>query len=71
MKLHFKVQAYQTEAVDAVVDCFRAVHRQPFADNITYKIDPGRTTGRTPQAELDHRVDETVTETGYGNSAVL
>ena len=32
MKLQFKVQEYQTAAVHAVVDCFRAVHRQPFAD---------------------------------------
>jgi len=35
MKLQFKVQDYQTAAVDAVVDCFGAVHRQPFADNVT------------------------------------
>lgn len=71
MKLQFKVQEYQTAAVDAVVDCFRAVHRQPFADNITYKIDPGRTTGRHGQPELDHDVDNASARTGYGNSAVL
>lgn len=71
MKLHFKVQDYQTAAVDAVVDCFRAVHRQPFADNITYKIDPGRTAGRRGQPELAHGVDEAAAQTGYGNSAVL
>lgn len=68
MKLQFKVQGYQTEAVDAVVDSFRAVHRQPFADNITYRIDPGRTAGRRNHQELDHRVDETSAQTGYGNS---
>ncbi|MCD1269886.1 DEAD/DEAH box helicase family protein [Microbacterium sp. MEC084] len=71
MKLQFKVQEYQTAVVDAVVDCFRAVHRQPFADNITYKIDPGRTTGRRGQPELDHRVDDAAAQTGYGNSALL
>lgn len=71
MKFQFKVQAYQTAAVEAVVDCFRASHRQPFADNITYKIDPGRTTGRTAQAELDHRVDEATARSGYGNSELL
>lgn len=71
MKLQFKVQEYQTAAVDAVVDCFRAVHRQPFADNITYKIDPGRTTGRRGQPELEHGVDEATVHTGYGNSALL
>ncbi|MCE8525784.1 DEAD/DEAH box helicase family protein [Ruegeria pomeroyi] len=39
MKLKFKVQAYQTEAVEAVVDCFAG---QPRSDGITYRIDPGR-----------------------------
>ena len=71
MKLQFKVQEYQTAAVHAVVDCFRAVHRQPFADNITYKIDPGRTAGRRGLPELDHGVDEAAAATGYGNSAML
>lgn len=71
MKLHFKVQEYQTAAVNSVVDSFRAVHRQPFADNITYKIDPGRTTGRRGGPELDHGVDNAVARTGYGNSAML
>jgi type III restriction enzyme len=38
MKLRFKVQQYQTEAVDAVVDCFEGqAHRDP----LTYRIDPG------------------------------
>jgi len=39
MKLQFKVQRYQTEAVDAVVDVFAG---QPFADGVKYRIDPGR-----------------------------
>jgi type III restriction enzyme len=39
MKLQFKVQQYQTEAVDAVVDVFAG---QPFADGVRYRIDPGR-----------------------------
>ena len=38
MKLQFKVQQYQTEAVDAVVDVFSG---QPFADGVRYRIDPG------------------------------
>ena len=67
MKLQFKVQAYQTAAVEAVVDCFRAVHRQPFADNVTYKIDPGQ-VARSAQAEL--ALGEPSAETGYGNSAL-
>lgn len=41
MKLKFKTQAYQTAAVQAVVDCFK---RQPPAspEAIGYRIDPGK-----------------------------
>mgnify|MGYP001214788420 CR=1 FL=1 len=39
MKLQFKVQPYQTEAVAAVVDVFAG---QPYADGIRYRIDPGK-----------------------------
>ena len=38
MKLQFKVQQYQTEAVDAVVNIFAG---QPKHDGISYRIDPG------------------------------
>jgi type III restriction enzyme len=38
MKLNFKTQAYQTNAVESVVDCFAG---QPKVDAITYRIDPG------------------------------
>ncbi|WP_298992769.1 type III restriction-modification system endonuclease [uncultured Pseudokineococcus sp.] len=39
MKLQFKVQPHQTEAVDAVVDVFTG---QPYADGVNYRIDPGK-----------------------------
>lgn len=41
MKLKFKTQAYQSAAVQAVVDCFKG---QPpaSAETITYRIDPGQ-----------------------------
>lgn len=39
MKLKFKVQSYQTHAVESIVDCFAG---QPFLDGLTYRIDPGR-----------------------------
>lgn len=39
MKLKFKVQPYQTNAVESVVDCFAG---QPNVAGITYRIDPGR-----------------------------
>lgn len=44
MKLQFKVQQYQTEAVDAVVDVFT---EQPYADGVKYRIDPGKDVAMT------------------------
>ena len=38
MKLKFKVQPYQTNAVNDVVDCFAG---QPVTSGLTYRIDPG------------------------------
>ncbi len=38
MKLQFKIQPYQTEAVDAVVDVFAG---QPRRSSVSYRIDPG------------------------------
>ena len=39
MKLRFKIQEYQTRAVEAVVDCFAG---QPPSEGITYRVDPGK-----------------------------
>lgn len=39
MKLKFKKQAYQTQAVDAVLDCFKG---QPNTSGINYRMDPGK-----------------------------
>src|SRR4051812_17908901 len=39
MKLQFKIQAYQTAAVDSVVECFAG---QPRNDGVSYLIDPGK-----------------------------
>src|SRR5690625_3351494 len=46
MKLKFKTQAYQTTAVQAVVDCFKG---QPPASSeaISYRIDPGKAKAKT------------------------
>lgn len=40
MKLRCKVQPYQTNAVESVVDCFAG---QPMTSGLAYRIDPGRT----------------------------
>ena len=39
MKIKFKVQEYQTNAVDAVVDCFAG---QPKINGLRCQIDPGK-----------------------------
>jgi hypothetical protein len=39
MKLKFKKQLFQTDAVNAVADCFAG---QPKAEGVTYRIDPGK-----------------------------
>jgi type III restriction enzyme len=39
MKLKFKTQAFQTDAVTAVVDCFQG---QPLSGGVVYRVDPGR-----------------------------
>ncbi len=51
MKLKFKKQPYQTDAVDAVVDCFAG---QPGSAGVKYRIDPGRSedAGGERQSEL-------------------
>lgn len=38
MKLKFKKQEYQAQAVKAVIDCFKG---QPNTEGIRYRIDPG------------------------------
>ena len=48
MRLQFKVQSYQSDAVDAVVDVFTG---QPRGTGVTYVIDPGSRT--TPLAARD------------------
>ena len=44
MRLKFKVQAYQTHAVEAVVNCFVG---QPKQSPARYQLDPGRNMGKT------------------------
>lgn len=49
MKLKFKTQDYQTEAVNAVVDVFAG---QPKDTGVTYRIDPGRAKDGQTTIEL-------------------
>jgi type III restriction enzyme len=51
MQFRFKVQAFQTEAVEAVADCFEG---QPLDSALRYRIDPGLTQkGQTARLEMD------------------
>ncbi len=57
MKLKFKHQAYQTQAVEAVADCFAG---QLPTSGIQYRVDPGRAKKGGQQSLLD--------ESGFRNS---
>ncbi|MHB1620071.1 MAG: hypothetical protein ACYCTY_08855 [Sulfuricella sp.] len=46
MKLKFKTQAYQTNAVESVADCFAGQLKNT---GIQYRIDPGRVEAGAPQ----------------------
>ena len=61
MKLQFKIQPYQTDAVEAVVNCFVG---QPKYGGISYRIDPGRQP-KQDQQTLDLR---TTPEPGFRNA---
>ena len=77
MKFQFKIQNYQTEAVDAVVDCFEG---QGFDDGESYLIDPGiKAQIRTDESdikfpnqlfELDEIDEDDEDEYGTGNAHI-
>ena len=50
MKLKFKKQAYQTNAVEAVADCFAG---QPKREGLNYRVDPGRAVNAGGQAAAE------------------
>ena len=54
MKLKFKKQAYQTNAVEAVADCFAG---QPKREAINYRVDPGRAVDASGQTTAALEMD--------------
>lgn len=54
MKLKFKKQQYQTNAVDSVADCFAG---QPNTTGIKYRVDPGKVAAGVPQQRTLHGED--------------
>ncbi|MGI9345459.1 MAG: DEAD/DEAH box helicase family protein, partial [Gammaproteobacteria bacterium] len=55
MKLQFKTHSYQSQAVDAVVDCFAG---QPYVHGVQYTIDPGT------------KAQQSVSEEGFRNAEI-
>jgi type III restriction enzyme len=51
MKIQFKNQPYQLDAVQSVIDCFQG---QPVSTSVKYRIDPGRRNGIDRQGEFDY-----------------
>jgi type III restriction enzyme len=63
MKLKFKIQPYQTNAVDSVVDCFAG---QVNTSGIAYRIDPGRQA----QTQEGKEQAELIEQAGFKNSDI-
>ena len=69
MKLKFKIQPFQTDAVNAVADCFSG---QPKSEGMTYRIDPGMqetrvTSGPVPRKLPFQSAPGDLSQTGFKN----
>ena len=64
MKLQFKIQPYQTEAVDSVVDVFAG---QPCRAGVSYRIDPGKLKPSAVPALFE---TSTTPDSGLRNAAI-
>src|SRR3989339_1365898 len=66
MKLKFKKQPFQTEAVNAVAECFAG---QPKSEGVSYRIDPGvQTASTTPvQRKLYSSPGTDLAQSGFKN----
>lgn len=67
MKFNFKIQQYQTDAVDAVVKVFNG---QGFHDRISYIRDLGKTESVDRQMSFDDEQYDPMDDTGYKNEIV-
>ena len=68
MKLKFKNQAYQTRAVESVVDCFRG---QPNMSGVSYRIDPGMSDNSFEKAPRMTGADSWFEESGFKNGDII
>ena len=62
MKLKFKKQNYQSNAVEAVIDCFTG---QPKSSGIQYRVDPGRPEEGQPEQQ------DFIGDSGFKNSDII
>ena len=60
MKFKFKIQTFQTQAVEAVINCFKG---QPNVSGINYRIDPGKK--KDGQKQFDYA------ELGFKNNRII
>ena len=54
MKFNFKIQQYQTDAVDSVVNCFKG---QAYIDNVSYRRDIGNVRQMKDMSQIDLKFD--------------
>jgi type III restriction enzyme len=66
MKLKFKKQPFQTDAVNAVADCFIG---QPKTEGVTYRIDPGKGGASTATGQTQGGFD--FSQSGFKNRELL
>lgn len=62
MKIKFKKQQYQSDAVASVVDCFKG---QIKSSGLSYRVDPGKVVAKKGQGNL---LDDLVEDSGFKNS---
>ena len=67
MKIKFKSQAYQTAAIEAVVDCFKG---QPKLDAVTYRMDKGVASQNQQGAQQAQMDFEDGNESAFKNAAI-
>ena len=67
MKFNFKIQQYQTDAVDAVVRVFNG---QPHYDRVSYIRDLGKQQSQQMKLAVTDEELELMSDTGYKNEAI-
>ena len=76
MKFNFKIQQYQTDAVESVVNCFKG---QPYQNIVSYRRDVGNIKEKTKYSQITMVFDEDVSndvtddfdETGFKNEGLM